>query len=126
MAITMAQTTDVFEVDELVVYCGDIGGGSFYRRDKYIHLTQAEWEKLFSLTFDFENKPGPKILLDENALQPKFAQIEFYNGVPYLDIRHWFASKDSYFPTRLGVKIKNEQWDDITKWYSSRRGNLQG
>ncbi len=104
-----------FEVEEIVVFEHETGGGSFYRRDKYIHLTNAEWTKLFSLDFDFD-KPEHKLLLADNALQPKFVKIEIYNGVSYLDIRHWYFHKEHYYPSRLGVKLKQNEWNDIKEW----------
>ncbi len=115
----MAQTTGGFQVDEVFAHCDINGGGSFYRRDKYIHLTCAEWDKLFSLDFDFDN-PQPKLLLAETDQLNKFVQVDFYNGVAYLDIRHWYYTKGEYFPSRLGVKLKKEQWDDLKKWINSR------
>ena len=70
-------------------------GGSFYRRDKYIHLTQQEWDKLFSLELS-EEKIG-KILLDENSQTPKFVGVEFYNGHSYIDIRHCVKRQTSIY-----------------------------
>jgi len=115
----MARTTEVFEIDEIVVVRNDIGGGNLYRRDKYIYLTDEEWEKLFSLEFDFY-KQEKKILLVENGLQPKFVKTEIYNGTPYLDIRHWYYCNGEYFPTRMGIKLKQNEWNDIKKWVNSR------
>ena len=112
----------VLEVDEVVAHRGINGGGVFYRRDKYIRLTEAEWTKLFSADFDFDN-PQPKILLEETDqnLLNKFVQVEFYNGIAYLDIRHWYFTNGEYFPSRMGVKLNEKQWNEFKTWNAATR-----
>jgi hypothetical protein len=109
----------VFEVNEVVAQRDIGGGGVLYRRDKYIRLTCAEWTKLFSVDFDFEN-PRPRLLLAETERLNKFVKVEYYNGVAYLDIRHWYYTNGEYQPSRQGVKLKENEWADIKKWVNSR------
>ena len=121
VSITMAQTTSVFAADELIAHCDIDGGGSFYRRHKYIRLTSAEWDKLFSVDFDFDNLQ-PKLPLSENGnnLPSVVAGIEISCNVAFLDVRHCYFNKGVYSPSHAGVKIRKEQWDAIKKWVNSR------
>jgi hypothetical protein len=115
----MAQATEI-EVGNIVAR-KTVFGGTFYKGDKFVHLTHVEWEKLFSLDLDLHNPDpeqicGEKIVLDDNAEYKVFVQVEFYNGFSYIDVRHYYIADNIYLPSRAGVKFQTGQWEVVANW----------
>ena len=107
----MAQTNNAFGVDGLIAYRDNYDGGSFYDRDKYMHLGEAEWLALFSI--DFDNLQHRLPLLENGCI---FVDV----SCDILTIQHWYFCNGKYSPTRMGIKIRKNQWDAIRGWLISR------
>ena len=98
-------------------------GGSIYKNDKFVHLSDYEWNKLFLLPIpeppnEFNAvSPITESILDETSATPIHVKLEVFGGIYFVDIRHYYINYVGEFkPSRSGVKLRYSQWEEIKEW----------
>ena len=117
------------EIDQgdVVIIKRNDGSATFCRKDKTIEVTRVELIKLLSLNDTISKCLDGDIrmheLLGTDKYEGNFVSVESYNGFMYVDIRRWYWGHDKYLPTRIGIKLRSYQWDEVFNGLSKQFRN---
>ncbi|KAK8791930.1 hypothetical protein WA158_005307 [Blastocystis sp. Blastoise] len=77
------------------------------QNDKYTNTHQPNSEPYIEPTFI---DPGKKYF---KLSSRKFASVNYFKGVIYVDIRQYDVENNKYIPTKKGISLTLDQWELI-------------